>query len=184
MNAESAIALVVLAALCMSSLSQEDDASAWYRLGLDLIGNNSPQEAVQACDRAIEIDPGFADAWKAKASALASSGRNDESLDAYDRAIEPYDQAIASDPNSAGAWYEKGSALRDRAVVMHVKGADNQGQARYLEEAVRSLNKSIEIEPQNADAWQAEGFALYDLGRFEESLQSFERAMEIDPDLP
>lgn len=184
MNIKFAIALVALAALCTFALAQEDDAGAWYRRGLDLIGNNSPQEAVQAYDRAIQIDPSFADAWKAKASALASAGQHQESLQAYDRAIELYDKSINADSNRSEAWYEKGSALRDRAIVMQVMGADSQGQTRYREEAVIAFEKALEIDPQYAEAWQEIGSTLYDLGRFEESLQAFNRAMEIDPDLP
>jgi len=44
------------------------------------------------------------------------------------------------------------------------------------------VTKAIEIKPDNARAWGNRGVALYLLGKCEEALKSFDRAIEIKPD--
>ena len=46
------------------------------------------EEAIATYDKAIEIDPQYADAWNNKGSALGCLGKYEEAIAAYDKAIE------------------------------------------------------------------------------------------------
>ncbi len=62
-------------------------------------------EAVQAYDEAIKLDPEYASAWHNKGTALYYLGR-------YDEAILACDKAIRLDPEDASAWNNTGYALK------------------------------------------------------------------------
>ena len=81
--------------------------------------------ALQAFDKAVDINPKYALAWYAKGTALDSLGK-------YDEAIQAYDKAIQIKPDHAKAWYNKGIDL------------GNQGKS---DEAIKALDKAIQIEP-------------------------------------
>jgi len=73
-------------------------------------------EAVATFDRAIALQPGFADAWGNRGNALKDLGRLDE-------AIESYDRAIALKPDFAVACYNRGNALRDAGLAAEAAGS-------------------------------------------------------------
>jgi tetratricopeptide (TPR) repeat protein len=99
--------------------------------GLDLGGSGRYDEAIQAFDKAIEINPQDAVVWFFKGAALSELGKYDEANQAFDKAIE-------INPQDAEAWYYKGLVL------------DAQGKQ---DEAARAYNTSIEIDPQIEDEW-------------------------------
>ncbi len=83
------------------------------------------EEAVEACDRAIELQPDGALAWKNKGVAFFRLRRYEEALEACDRAIE-------LQPDYASAWKNKG-------VVLNELG-------RY-EKALEACDRVIELQP-------------------------------------
>jgi len=62
------------------------------------------EEAIEAYNKAIEINPKYADAWYNKGVTLVQLERQEEAIKAFDKAIEIY-------PKYAGAWNNKGVAL-------------------------------------------------------------------------
>jgi tetratricopeptide (TPR) repeat protein len=104
-------------------------------------------EAIQAYDKAIEIDPKLAIAWSNKGNVLGRSGR-------YNEAIQACDKAIEIDSKLADALQSKGISLI--------------GLGRY-DEAIQALDKAIEIKPNNANAWTGKGIAFRHLGRYDEA---------------
>ena len=114
-------------------------------------------EAIQAYNKALEINPQFADAWSSKGNAL-------NSLSKYDEAIQACDKAIEINPQFAEAWNNKGAAL--------------YYQGKY-DEAIQAYDKAIEINPQFADAWSSKGNALKALGRTTEADAAFAKAKEL-----
>ena len=61
-------------------------------------------DAFKSYDSALELDPGFADAWNNKGLTLVS-------LEKYQDAISCYDKALELDPGFADAWNNKGLTL-------------------------------------------------------------------------
>ena len=76
MKAGFAIALLAISMLCVSAMAQENTANDWYKKGIESINRGSSEEAINAYDRALEINPDYADAWSGKASALGFQGKH------------------------------------------------------------------------------------------------------------
>jgi tetratricopeptide (TPR) repeat protein len=158
---------------------------------LDNLGH--PAEAFTCYERALEINPRYANAWYNKGNALDELGRHAEALTCYERALE-------INPRSANAWSGKGVALAklgrpaealacyERALEINPRQAEawsNKGNALArlggLAEALTCYERALEINPRIPEAWRAKGLALGKLGRPAEALTCYERALEINP---
>ncbi|GAB6266384.1 MAG: hypothetical protein STSR0001_18310 [Methanothrix sp.] len=125
-------------------------------------------KAIQACDRALEIDPEDSRSWAGKGFVLfneaivtADPGKFNESLLAYEKAIE----VAGSDTSAlAEAWRGKGTALAQ------------MGQG---EEALAAQEKAIELNESDVEAWMGKAMALSELGRDEEAVQAYDRIFEL-----
>jgi len=106
-------------------------AEEWNEKGIALAELGKYEEALEACNKATEIDPQYAEAWNIKGIALCNLGRHEEALDAYNRAIE-------LDKYDALSWYNKGVAL------------DKLG--RY-EEALEAFNKAKRLDWEVVPDW-------------------------------
>jgi tetratricopeptide (TPR) repeat protein len=161
-------ALTVILLQCASStilaegLEAYDAGGDWYDKGNALLAQGKFEEAIQAYDRAIDLDHMDPDALINKGVALYH-------LRKYDEAVEAYDKAINIDSEKGDAWYNKGLSLVEL------------GREAEAEEA---LNKAIEINPQDEGAWISKGLALYNLGEYDRAIEAFDRAIEIDPKDP
>ncbi len=141
------------------SPNEQITANYWSDLGFNLNEQGKYDEAIQALDKAINIDPQDEAAWNEKSYALHEQGR-------YDEAIQALDKAIEINPQNADVWYNKAEVLYDQ---------------RKYSEAVQALNKTIEINPQYALAWYFKGWILEDQGKKDEANSSYDKAIEIDP---
>jgi len=88
MKAEFTVALLAAAMLCVSTMAQEENADSWYQKGQELARNGSLLDAVQAYDKAIDLNPGNLDARLNKAMALYEAGEINESVFATDETIK------------------------------------------------------------------------------------------------
>jgi tetratricopeptide (TPR) repeat protein len=79
-------------------------ANSWLSKGDALAMQDKYEDAIQAYDEAIRLDPDNDDAWRLKGLTLDKMGR-------YDKAISAYDQALLLNPYVADTWYQKGLAL-------------------------------------------------------------------------
>ena len=115
----------------------------WYNEANALLNQRKYDEAIQACDSAIQIDPQDAGAWNIKGLALYNLSHYNQSK--YDEAIQAYNSAIQINPQYTEAWNNKGLALLD--------------QGKY-DEAIQAYNSAIQINPQDEIAWNWKGIAL------------------------
>ena len=112
-------------------------------------------QSLQAFQKALDLDPDDAEAWRGRAIAYSGLKDNDEALKASDKAVE-------IDPGYGQAWLDRGILLLE------------MGRA---EEALSALNLALTIQPDNFDAQVTKAEALTSLGRYDESNEAFERAM-------
>ena len=136
-----------------------DQAFVFYCKGNSLAALGRKAEALEAFDRAIEIDPRYAEAHAGRGEALAALDREAEALEAFDRAIE-------IDPRYAEAHAGRGEALA---------ALDREA------EALEAFDRAIEIDGRYAPAYFGRGMALHWMDRSAEALEAFDRAIEIDP---
>ena len=180
-----------IAAIHMSAIQKSKEQ--WLDEGNQLYNHAHYQEALKAYERAIQLDPGFAEAHDARGDALFSLNRSQEALAAYEQAIhldasfahayegkgnllynlkhyyealEAYEQAIRLDPASTSAYNGKGDAL------YYLK--------RY-HEALLAYERAIQLDPSYSAAYHGKSWTLWKLKRFEEALIAYEQAIRLDP---
>lgn len=128
---------------------------------------------IRAFDRAIKLNPHSTAVWVDKDIGLKA------------QAMAAANRAIAFDTQIADAWYLKGMALHgqnkydeaiaayDRALMSYERSAPICGKA------IMALNKSTETDEWHKGAWFKKGLALCMLGRSDEAISAYDRALEI-----
>lgn len=142
-----------------------DSARAWYNRFDILFRMDKNDEALQAIDKAIELEPRSARYWVDKGVVLEHLYEDDEALKAYEKAIE-------LDPQEAYAW-----AYRGRILASHCKDGGN----KCYDKAIKSLNEAIKINPQFSAAWRSKGDALQDYKKYDDAIKTYDKAIELDP---
>jgi serine/threonine protein kinase len=144
------------------ALARKSDAKAYWGLCYSLNSLQQPGEAIAACNKALDLNPNYAEALWSKGNALDQQQRSSDALPLYER-------ATAVKPDFAEAWNNQGVALL------------GIGRAS---EAVAAFNKATALKPNFADAWANQGAALWQLGRFRQAIASMDKALQIQPDNP
>ena len=125
--------------------------------------------AMEYFRRAIELDPNYALCWAELGRAhQVESGQLWNSFDdGYDQAETLSKKALELEPDLAEGY----------AVLGYVY------QMRRFDfvEAERCFRKALELAPKNSYVLRRMGILVRDLGRFDEALQYFSRALAIDP---
>ena len=136
-----------------------DQAFILHSRGHSLGALGRSDEALEAYDRAVGIDPADAAAHAGRGDALAA-------LDRFAEALEAYDRAADLDPGFAPFHLLRGDALAalDRFA-----------------EALEAYDAAVGIDPADAAAHVGRGDALAALGRGGEALEAYDRAAGIDP---
>ncbi len=164
-----------------ANILDSEDATVWCQEGITLRDRitsqlaqqradrsdygpiNDPQfageyeQAIEAFDKAIEIDPQYAEAWVEKGITLECQGKPDEAMKAYN-------EALRLNPNLAKAWFTEGEILRHHGEC---------------DEAVKAFDNAIEIDPQYADAWDGLGQALERMGAYGEAKNANDEAYRL-----
>lgn len=135
------------------------NAWAHFNLGKVHFGQGRWAEAEAENRRAIEINPGFADAHFALGLALERQGRPAAARDAYARVL-----ALKPD------------------VEAHFRCALMCLQLGRPAEALPHLSEVVRLQPDRAEAEGNWGAALYQLGRAQEAIPHFERMLALRPD--
>ena len=155
------------------------------------------EEALPAYRAVLEIDAEYALAHAGMGDALFRLGRHAEAIDALAQAV-----TLQPDLPMAGSLHRlMGRAAQElgrpeaadyfeRAVQIDPRDADALDRLAMLrfgeqdyEVAFGLYRNLLEINPDNAQTHSNLGATLYYLGRLEEALQSFERALSLAPEL-
>ena len=165
------------------------------------------RRAVQAYEKAIAIDPGFAVAWAGLAHArywIADSADSlEQMIEGQRLAREAAAKAVALGPDlpeaystrasirSATQWdWEGARADFERALALSPENADAVGDyvlyvlrpLGRLEEAIDLARKAAALDPLNGRRWTGLGGLLICAGRLDEGRAAIERSREINPE--
>ena len=121
--------------------------------------NKDFSTALDFINKAIKINPNFAEAYNEQGNAL-------NELKKLEEAIKSYNNAININPKYADAYYNKG-------LVFH--------ELKKLESAVQNYDKAIKINPKHIMSHNNKGFALQQLKKVDASLKSYNEAYKINP---
>lgn len=86
-----------------------------------------------------------------------------------------------SPEKEAKSLYNQALEHRDMAWAMEEEGADPADVDAKFEKATNQLEKAVELDPELYQAWSSLGYAQRRLGHYEESLDAYDKALEIAP---
>jgi tetratricopeptide (TPR) repeat protein len=181
----------------------EDDpqsALGWYKKGEVLIALTCFEEALPCINKSLEINPLNADAWYQKGIILTIMGRYEEAIHAYNEsvvinssmvdswymmggtfaelgrfqeAVKSYDRAIEIKPQLSKAWLEMSAALKELGRI------DESNET--LAKAIMMYDEELKLNLNDTSALFGKGAALYNLGKYEASIQYFDMASNVSP---
>ena len=168
-------------------------ALAHNSLGNALAAGGEREAALTAYAAAIACDPQYHEAYSNCGNILKLLGREDEALQSYDRAIAINPDDLAALNNRALLQLQRGDhadalpalaagALRhpqDRATVTHL-GVAYAGLRRY-DEALAALDRVLAQDDGFGPAHYFRGHVLRAIGKQEEALSEYLRAIHCDP---
>ena len=129
----------------------------WLTEGNVLNALKKYNEALDAYQQAIRLDPNNAIAYHSMGNAFHKLKRHEEALDAYR-------QAVRLDPNDAIAYANLG---------------DTFNTLKRYEEALDAYRQAIRLDPNDAIAYANLGDTLNTLKRYDEAKDAYKRAREL-----
>ena len=140
-------------------LSDPRHAEAHNNLGIALLEQGRPDEAIECFRQALRSNPHHADAHNNLGFLLKRQGLPAEALECFRRALR-------SDPHHAEAHNNLGIGLKE------------QGQPA---EAIECFRRALNSNPRHVEAHNCLGATLVYLGRFAEAREHYEQALAINP---
>ena len=130
----------------------------FFKKGINLMADEKLEEAVDAFQMALRIDPN-------NVETLLKLGYARFHLDDHGEALRVYDKILEIDVTNPEAW--------------NLKGLVHYEQKNYSK-ALDSVEKAIETDPTYGMAWYNKACFLSLLNQVPESLESLKRSIEID----
>jgi TolB-like protein/tetratricopeptide (TPR) repeat protein len=157
-----------------ASATHEDtgvvEAFAAYSRGLIELRQESAvslDRAIQAFERALELDPDYAKAHMQLGIALAVKAGYLSQPDLFAPGVARLRRALELEPSLTEAWRELGSTLV---------------QAGQVEEGIAAIERALVLDPTDASAHSSLGRAYFiGKGEFAPAARSYERALALNP---
>ena len=172
----------------------ERDAETHFKWGNDKFRQGNLRGAIADFDRAIELNPNYAEACFSRGGAKFMQRD-------YRGAIADYGRVIELKPDNAKAYFFRGGAKGglgdhdgakadyDRTLELNPDDADAysfRGVAKSKlgdhNGAIADYSRAIELNPDDADAYYDRGLSKHKLGDHEGAIADYDRAIELKPD--
>ena len=165
----------------------------WLQSGNKYFRQEEYAAAVQYYDRAINLNPGFAEAYNNRGIAKAKLGQ-------YEAAITDYDKAINLNPRFAEAYLNRGSTKgnleqheaavtdfdmginlnQEDAIAYHNRGVTKAKLGQY-EAAITDYDIAINLNQEDATAYYNRGSAKDKLGQYGVAITDYDKAINLNP---
>ena len=176
-----------------------ENADTWLKKGRVLRDLNEFEEAIEAFDQAIKINPNNAETWYEKGQSLWDRGK-------FEEAVVAFDHAIKIDPNNFYVYDSKAWILRyelnrqeesievyDQAIrniqvsnaILYQKAFAYEGLKKFdiRDESLTHLDQIIRNIRQCYSMLHNKGDGLYHLGKFEEAIEAFDQVTKLNKEL-
>ncbi len=162
-------------AINVKAVTENLDAYDLYLKGRNLfIARQSLDEAIRLFERAIELDPAYAQAWEGLAAtqAVANDWLGDDGIDHDPLAIEAARKALELDPELSMPY-----------AVLAGPGMNPSPETGIddLTEAERLLDLAVQKDPNNTTAWLWRGIHFETVGYFDRAIADFDECLRRDP---
>ena len=119
-------------------------------------------EAIEAYNKVLSINPYYAQAYNNMGNAFTMQGK-------FDKAIETYKKALLINPNYSEALNNIGTVLKKQGM---------------LNNSLEYYKKAIMFRENYVDAYYNMGNVLSDLGEFDEAIKAFKKGILHKPNFP
>jgi tetratricopeptide (TPR) repeat protein len=147
--------------------AEQIEARKFFEQGNELARKDDDQAAADIYQKAISLDPDFADAHLRLAMSLQVLGKKDEAEEEFKKAAEAYQKYVRHNQKDAKAHFNMGLAYNRLGKP---------------EEAVKAFRQAVKLEPENSDSQYELGIAYGKTRLYQESVNALQKALEIDPD--
>ena len=134
-------------------------ATWWLAKGIDASDAKNSDGALEACGKALELDPKYAWAYNLRGDAYYNKGQ-------YDLAIADFNKALELDHKYAWVYNFRGDCYVNKG----------QGEA-----AIADFGKAIELNPQFVPAYFNRGCAYMNKSQDDLAIADFTKALELSP---
>lgn len=132
----------------------QQDANAYYLLGISYLKKKMLPEAIEALTRTTELVPSFAPAYHQIGAAYGEKGEEDKTIEFYDKALE-------LNPMSPDSLYNKGLILFEQNRVP---------------EALTLFERAIKVNPDDPEFLEMAGRCSIHQGDFARAIDYLEKA--------
>jgi tetratricopeptide (TPR) repeat protein len=171
-----------------------DNFMACYGLGNALFQKGKEDEAIAQYQKAVEINPGYAEARNNLGNVLLQQGKVDEAIVQLQRALEIKPDFADAHNNLGNALLQQGKvdeAMEHvlRALQINSDSANAHDilgnaflQKGNVDGAILEYQAALQLNPHYAEAWYNLGNARLRQGKLDEAIAQYEKALEINPD--
>lgn len=132
----------------------------WYEKANNLLRAKQYGKAIASYDKALKLQPNFAEAWDNRGRAFANLGQ-------YEEAIASYDKALQLQSDSSDIWTNRGIALS--CLQRH-------------EEAIKSCNQAIALNPNSPYAFYTKACYYAEQSQVNLAIDNLQQAIKLEPD--
>jgi tetratricopeptide (TPR) repeat protein len=143
------------------------EAQRYFDEGTVAYKANRDQEAVEAFQQAVRVQPDYPEAHLKLGLAFAALGQDDAADKEYQTAVAQYKNFTRRNPKDADAHFHLGLA--------HTKLGKH-------DEAVKAYREAVRLQPDDGDKQYELGLAHTKLAQYKEAVAALNKAIEIDPD--
>jgi tetratricopeptide (TPR) repeat protein len=146
---------------------EQVEARKFFEQGNELARKDDDQAAADIFQKAISLDPDFADAHLKLAMSYEVLGKKAEAEEEYKKAAEAYQKLVRHNQKDAKAYFNMGLAY---------------SRLGKPDEAVKAFRQSAKLDAENSDTQYELGIALGKAAQYQESVTALQKATELDPD--
>ena len=153
------------------------------------------EEALAAVEKALELQPDLVDAWYNKGVILQKMGKTDEGQAAINKTME-LGKNNTSLYDRVGMLMQTGN-LKDALELINTELENSDAslqtyllkgmilyEMKQYEDLLALSAEIIALDKDNPEGWIMKGLALSSLEKMDESLEAYNHALSINPDLP
>lgn len=152
--------------------------AVYYNVGTIYFQKREHAQAAPYFQSALEINPVDADAWYMLGHTLQESGEFEAALSAYGRAVRLVPDYVDAYKGLGGIY----GILGREGEKKYASGMIHLS-ANSFDKALKDLEEAALTVPEIPEVHQGLGLALESQGRFDEALESYQTALDLDPDL-
>jgi tetratricopeptide (TPR) repeat protein len=166
---------------------QPDDCQAFTYKGHSLRNLDLLRRAIFSYDQALKLNPDDYYLWNSRGELWGELGRDLDAIDSYNKAIYLNQEYYYAWRNRGDSLYKMGrfrQASIDYKRALSIKGDDSFLLKKIEESLIKVEDTVIAANPNDHLAWSSRGFRLNNLGRYDEAIASYDKAIEFKPNDP